>query len=150
MHIACTINGKATTLACPANELLVDTLRERLGLTGTKRSCDIQVCGACSVLLDGLSVSACTTLTAELDGRHLTTVEGLADGEVLSPVQQAFVDLGAVQCGYCTPGMVISVHALALDHPGADEETIREYLSGTICRCTGYVRILEVARRAVR
>jgi carbon-monoxide dehydrogenase small subunit len=143
------LNGEPTTFECSDNELLIDVIREELGLTGTKRSCDMEVCGACSVLVDGLAVSACTTLAAELDGKSLVTVEGLADGDALNPVQQAFVDHAAVQCGFCTPGMVITVQALAMDHPDADDETIRDYLSSTICRCTGYVRIMEAARQVI-
>lgn len=137
------VNAVPTVLDVDDCELLVDTVRHRLRLTGTKRSCDLEVCGACTVLLDGKAVSACTTLAAELDGRTLTTIEGLADGERLHPVQQAFVDHGATQCGFCTPGMVMSVCALAAEHPGADAHLAREYLSGTICRCTGYSKILE-------
>jgi|SRR5690606_4998223 carbon-monoxide dehydrogenase small subunit len=149
MEVEFVLNGAPTTMECADHELLIDAIREQLGLTGTKRSCDMEVCGACSVLVDGLSVSSCTTLAAEVDGKELVTVEGLADGDQLNPVQQAFVDHAAVQCGFCTPGMVISVQALAMDHPDADDETIREYLSGTICRCTGYVRILEAARQVI-
>lgn len=149
MKLEFVLNGSLVDLECPDNELLIDALRERFGLTATKRSCDVEVCGACAVLLDGLAVSACTTLAADADGRSVVTAEGLADGDVLNPVQQAFVDCAAVQCGFCTPGMVISVQALVLDHPRADEENIRQYLSGNICRCTGYTRILEAARRVL-
>jgi carbon-monoxide dehydrogenase small subunit len=150
VHLSFVLNGAPVALECPDNELLLDTVRERLRLKGAKRSCDIEVCGACTVLLDGLAVSACTTLSAELDGRELVTVEGLAEGDDLHPVQQAFVDHGAVQCGFCTPGMVMTVQALVMDHPDADEHDIKDYLSGTICRCTGYVKILEAAEQAVR
>lgn len=144
------LNGSKATLQCADHELLVDVIRERLDLKGTKRSCDVEVCGACTVLLDGLAVSSCTTLAAELDGRSLVTVEGLADADGLNVVQQAFVDHGAAQCGFCTPGMVMSVQALAMDHPDADADTVRDYLAGTICRCTGYTKILEAAEEAVR
>jgi carbon-monoxide dehydrogenase small subunit len=150
MHLDFLLNGRPATVDCPDHELLLDTLRERLDLKGTKRSCEVEVCGACTVLLDGLAVSACTTLTAEVDGRDLVTVEGLADGEELNPVQQAFVDHCAAQCGFCTPGMVMTVQALAMDHPGADPEVIRDYLSGTICRCTGYAAILAAAEQAMQ
>jgi carbon-monoxide dehydrogenase small subunit len=148
MHLEFLLNGRPTSVDCPDNELLLDTVRRRFGLTGTKRSCDVEVCGACTVLLDGLAVSSCTTLSAELDGRDLVTVEGLADGEELSDVQQAFVDHGAAQCGFCTPGMVMTVQALTLDHPDADPALIKDYLSGTICRCTGYASILAAAEQA--
>ncbi|MBK5222455.1 MAG: (2Fe-2S)-binding protein [Acidimicrobiia bacterium] len=149
MHVDLVLNGELTAIECADNELILDVVRERLGLTGTKRSCDMEVCGSCTVLLDGLAASACTTLVAEADGKELVTIEGLSDGDELNPVQQAFVDHAAVQCGFCTPGMIMSVQALAMDHPDADDETISEYLSGTICRCTGYVKILEAARQVI-
>lgn len=139
------VNGAPVVMNVEDHELLLDVVRDRLRLTGSKRSCDLQVCGACTVLLDGLAISACTTLAAEIDGRALVTVEGLADGDTLHPVQQAFVDHGATQCGFCTPGMVMSVCALVAETPDADAQEVREYLSGTICRCTGYVKILEAA-----
>lgn len=149
MEFECTVNGQVTNLACEDHELLIDVIRERLALTGTKRSCDMEICGACTVLLDGVAVSSCTTLAAELEDRDLVTIEGLGDPENLSSVQQAFVDHGAAQCGFCTPGMVLTVQALVMDHPDADDETIKRYLSSTLCRCTGYVRILEAAKEAV-
>lgn len=149
MEFECTVNGQVTNLACEDHELLIDVIRERLALTGTKRSCDMEICGACTVLLDGVAVSSCTTLAAELEDRDLVTIEGLGDAENLSPVQQAFVDHAAAQCGFCTPGMVLTVQALVMDHPDADDETIKRYLSSTLCRCTGYVRILEAAKEAV-
>lgn len=139
------VNGTPIVLDVDDFDLLIDVVRETLRLTGTKRSCDLQVCGACTVLLDDRAVSACTTLAAEMDGRTVTTIEGLADGEHLHPVQRAFVRHGATQCGFCTPGMVLSVHALASEHPDADEQVVRDYLSGTICRCTGYAKILDAA-----
>lgn len=144
------VNGTPAVVDVDDCELLVDVIRDRLRLTGTKRSCDLQVCGACTVLLDGRAVSACTTLGAELDGRTLTTIEGIADGDELHPVQEAFVEHGATQCGFCTPGMVLSVCALAAEHPDADEHLVRDYLSGTICRCTGYTKILEATAAVLR
>ncbi len=149
MHAEFTINGTDASVEFDDNTLLIDTIRESFGLTGTKKSCDMEVCGACTVLLDGQAVSACTTLSAELHEKELVTVEGLASDDVLNAVQQAFVDHGAAQCGFCTPGMVMTVQALVLDHPDADEETIRRYLSGTICRCTGYIKIIEAAKQAL-
>lgn len=149
MGIGFSLNGASASVDAPDHELLIDTLRNRLRLKGTKRSCDIEICGACTVLVDGQALSSCTTLTAEVEDRDVVTIEGLADGDRLHPVQQAFVDHGAAQCGFCTPGMVMSVHALALDFPDADEQEIKEYLSGTICRCTGYVKIIEAAQQAL-
>ncbi len=143
------VNGAPVEIDVEDYDLLIDVIRDRLRLIGTKRSCDLEVCGACTVLLDGVAVSACTTLAAELDGRTMLTVEGLASGDELHPVQRAFVEHAATQCGFCTPGMVISVCALAADLPDADEEQVRDYLSGTICRCTGYVKILEAAEQAL-
>ena len=143
------VNGAPWVFDIDDYELLIDVVRDRLGLRGTKRSCEVEVCGACTVLLDGVAVSACMTLGAELDGRELITVEGLAAGEMLHPVQEAFIKHGAVQCGFCTPGMVMSVCALLADRPDADEAGVREYLSGNICRCTGYVKILEATAEAL-
>lgn len=148
MTVRTTINGQSRQLEVSSNELLVDVLRDRLNLKGTKRSCDVEVCGACTVLLDGQAVSSCTTLAVEAENRSVTTIEGLADGEELHPLQAAFVEHGATQCGFCTPGMVMSACALLADHPDADEHTVREYLSGTVCRCTGYAKIVEAVLAA--
>lgn len=148
MDISCWVNDGPTSLNIEPNELLLDTLRERLGLTGAKRSCDAQVCGACTVLVDGLAVSACSTLTAEIDGSTVETIEGRADGGQLSAVQQAFVDAGGFQCGFCTPGMIMMVESLIRDHPEGDDHESAAYLKGTLCRCTGYVKILEAIRMA--
>jgi carbon-monoxide dehydrogenase small subunit len=149
METEFTLNGSPTVVEAPDHELLIDSLRTRLRLTGTKRSCDVEICGACTVLRDGQAISACTTLTADVDGADVVTIEGLADGDELHPVQQAFVDHSAAQCGFCTPGMVMSVVALSLDYPDADEETIKEYLSSSLCRCTGYVKIIEAAQQVL-
>ena len=147
--VAFTLNGAPCTVEIEPRELLIDVLRERLRLTGTKRSCDVQVCGACTVLVDGLPVSSCTTLGVEAAGRHVVTIEGLADGGRLHPVQQAFVDHGALQCGFCTPGMVLAVTALLAQAPAPDEAEIRHFLRGNLCRCTGYVKILDAVRSVI-
>jgi carbon-monoxide dehydrogenase small subunit len=144
------VNGRAVALDVEPQELLLDVLRERLGLTGSKRSCDVQVCGACTVLLDGLPVSACSVLAYEARGRAVLTIEGLAEGERLHPVQTAFLAESAFQCGYCTPGMILAVKALLDDSPDASPAEIREYLRGNICRCTGYVSILHAVATAQR
>ena len=147
--VAFTLNGAPCTVEIEPRELLIDVLRERLRLTGTKRSCDVQVCGACTVLVDGLPVSSCIALRVEAAGRHVVTIEGLADGGRLHPVQQAFVDHGALQCGFCTPGMVLAVTALLAQVPAPDEAEIRHFLRGNLCRCTGYVKILDAVRSVI-
>lgn len=137
------VNGEACAPAMPPARLLLDVLRETLGLTGCKRGCETGVCGCCTVLVDGRSVKACLTLAITVEGRAITTIEGLAEGARLHPLQAAFVEHGAAQCGYCTPGMIMSGIALLerLDHP--DEEAVRENLRGNLCRCTGYVSIVK-------
>ncbi len=142
------VNGRSYTLEIGANELLLDVLRNRLGLTATKPSCHIQYCGACTVLLDGLPVSACCTLAWEARGRHVETAEGLAVAGRLHPLQQAFLDHFALQCGYCTPGMLMALRALLDEEPRPTKQQIRQSLKGNICRCTGYHAIIEAARAA--
>jgi CO/xanthine dehydrogenase Mo-binding subunit/aerobic-type carbon monoxide dehydrogenase small subunit (CoxS/CutS family) len=137
------VNGRAVALALPAEALLLDVVRDRLGLKGAKRSCDTQVCGACTVLVDGAAVSACTYLAVEADGREVRTVEGLEEDGRLSALQLAFAERGAVQCGFCTAGMLMTGRALAADEPGATRESIVHYLRGSLCRCTGYLKIVE-------
>jgi len=145
-----TLNGERVTLRVHPEELLLDVLREQCRLTGSKRSCDVQVCGACTVLLDGLPVSACSVLAVEAAGREVLTIEGLADGERLHPVQEAFLAESAFQCGYCTSGMILAVTTLLDDLPDATPDETREYLRGNICRCTGYVSILAAVVAAQR
>src|SRR5215467_6424493 len=140
--IALTVNGRPVALEVPAHALLLDVLRDRLDLKGAKRSCDIQVCGACTVLVDGAPVSACTYLAVEAEGREIRTVEGLAEGETLQRVQAAFVEHGAVQCGFCTSGMLLSAVALLEENLSPTREEIAHYLRGNLCRCTGYQKIL--------
>jgi aerobic carbon-monoxide dehydrogenase small subunit len=142
------VNGQQHALTVAYNELLLDVLRERLGLTGAKRSCDVEICGACTVLIDGVPVSACTTLAWEARGRRVETVEGLAQAEGLHPIQQAFIDRFALQCGYCTPGMLMATRALLEEVPAPTAAEIRHYLSGNICRCTGYHAIVEAVQAA--
>ncbi|HEU4370288.1 MAG TPA: molybdopterin-dependent oxidoreductase [Methylomirabilota bacterium] len=137
------VNGRAVALALPAEALLLDVVRDRLGLKGAKRSCDAQVCGACTVLVDGAAVSACTYLAVEADGREVRTVEGLEEDGRLGALQRAFAERGAVQCGFCTAGMLMTAHALAAEEPAATHASIIQYLRGSLCRCTGYLKIVE-------
>jgi len=148
MVLETTVNGRPLVLQVLPEELLLDVIREHLGLTGSKRSCDVQVCGACTVLLDDRPVSACSVLAYEARGRAVVTIEGLADGERLDPVQEAFLEERAFQCGYCTAGMIMAVKALLADHPAASAAEAADYLRGNICRCTGYVSILHAVARA--
>ena len=148
--LACTVNGRAVAVDVMPHSLLLDVLREQLGLKGAKRSCDIQVCGACTVLVDGAPVSACTYLAVEAEGREIRTVEGLADGETLHAVQAAFVEHGAVQCGFCTSGMLLSAAALLEENPSPTREQILHYLRGNLCRCTGYQKIIDAISSCAR
>ena len=148
VDITCSINGRERNLAVEATELLVDTLRLRLGLTGTKNACGSGDCGACTVIVDGEAVRSCILLTASMHGKSITTIEGLGDVSHLHPIQQAFIDAGAVQCGYCTPGMILTAKALLDRQPHPTPEQIREAISGNLCRCTGYVKIEAAIRMA--
>ncbi len=146
--IALTVNGKLRHLEVPDSELLVETLRERLGLRGTKPSCLEGECGACTVLYNGGNVLSCLILTADADGASIVTIEGLSADGSLDPLQQSFVDAGAVQCGFCTPGMVLASRALLAGNPAPTDEEIARGLDGNLCRCTGYVKIIEAVRLA--
>jgi carbon-monoxide dehydrogenase small subunit len=150
VEIAVTINGRAHRLAVPPRRVLADVLREDLQLFGCKIGCDQAVCGACTVLVNGMPVTACATFAFEIDGKAVTTIEGLAEGGGLDPVQRAFLEHGAFQCGFCTPGMILSVKALLARHPDPDEALIRQWLSANICRCTGYQMIIEAVLAAAR
>ena len=139
--VRCRVNGRDIEVLVPVRLTVAELLRDRLGLTGTKVSCEMQVCGACTVLVDGHPVSSCTTLACDLDGTEVLTVEGLAKGRNLHPVQQAFMSANALQCGYCTPGFIMMAVALLDAHPDADSEEVREWMDGNLCRCTGYAPI---------
>ena len=142
--ITLSVNGRRYQLAVESNKTLVDTLRQDLSLTGTKKSCEIGVCGSCTVLLDGLPVSGCLTLAIRCQGKEITTIEGLErDGGRLDPIQEAFMNHWAFQCGYCTPGMILATKALLAENPKPTVEEIRHYLSGNLCRCTGYTPIIR-------
>jgi len=143
VEVRMTLNGVGRTFAVPPHELLIDLVRDRAGLTGTKKSCDVQVCGACTVLLDGRPVSACTTLAIEARDCAVQTIEGVADGDKLHPVQDAFIEHGGLQCGFCTPGMIMATLSLLKEQPRPTADEVKHYMRGNICRCTGYKRILE-------
>ena len=148
LEISCTINGQPWRGRVPVDEVLLDFLRDRLRLTGTKRSCESEICGACSVLLDGDVFSSCNLLTLEIDGRALTTIEGLADGDELTPLQEAFVRNVGGQCGYCTPGQIIAATALLTEVPSPTYEQIAEWMRGNVCRCGSYPAIAKSIREA--
>jgi carbon-monoxide dehydrogenase small subunit len=141
--LALTVNGSHHEVAIDAHRTLLDLLREDLGLTGTKQGCGEGDCGACVVLLDGTPVNSCLVLAAEAEGRQVTTIEAVASGTSLHPVQQAFLEAGAVQCGYCTPGMVLVATSLLERNPSPTATEVRVAISGNLCRCTGYQKIVE-------
>jgi carbon-monoxide dehydrogenase small subunit len=147
-HVALTVNGEHRELDLEPRELLVYVLRERLGLTGTNVGCDTSSCGACTVLLDGESVKSCTVLGVQADGAEITTIEGLARNGALHPVQQAFHEHHALQCGYCTPGMVMAAVSLIQEGEAGSEQQIRAGLEGNLCRCTGYHNIVKAVAAA--
>ena len=148
MRISLRINDVEHEADCWEGESLLFALREKLGFPGAKNACEQGECGSCSVLLDGTLVCACLVLAAQADGHAVTTVEGLADGGRLHAVQQAFVDAGAVQCGFCTPGLVVATADLLRRNPSPTDDEIREALSGNLCRCTGYAKIFDAVRMA--
>ena len=150
MSIICKINGNDTEIQGPSDRRVVDILREDLGLTGTKEGCGAGECGACTILVDGEPRLSCLMMAAQLQDKAIITIEGIGEPEALHPVQEAFVEHGAVQCGICTPGMVLSaVHLLSLD-PEPGRNMIRRALSGNLCRCTGYVKIVDAVEAAAR
>jgi len=150
IEISCKINGKSVKASVSPEQLLVDFLREDMELTGTKRGCGIGECGACTVILDGQTVASCLIPAAAVDGCDILTVEGLSDGEKLHVLQQAFIDHGAVQCGFCTPGMLLSAKALLDKNPQPTREEIKVAISGNVCRCTGYTKIVDAVEAAAR
>jgi carbon-monoxide dehydrogenase small subunit len=143
VEVAFSVNGREFVRDLPPQELLLDVLRDSLGLTGAKRSCDVQVCGACTMLVDGLPVSSCCYLAADAAGREVTTIEGLAERPEFERLEEAFTRHAALQCGFCTPGMLLTVSALLEQGELGDEEQIKHNLAGNLCRCTGYRGILE-------
>ena len=147
-QISVTVDGVTYTDEVEPRTLLVHYLREQLGKTGTVVGCDTSSCGACTVHLDGRSVKSCNVLAVQADGRSVTTIEGLADGERLSPLQEAFRDCHALQCGFCTPGMIMQATDLLAENPNPDEEHVRQHLEGNLCRCTGYHNIVKAVLQA--
>jgi carbon-monoxide dehydrogenase small subunit len=150
MEIEITINGRKRRFDVEPNKLLLNLVRDELYLTGTKYGCGIGECGACTVHLDGEAVLACMVLAVDADGRSVTTIEGVADGAKLDPVQEAYIEEGAIQCGFCTPGFIMSTKALLKENPDPSEKEIREYLKGNYCRCTGYVNIINAVQSAAK
>jgi aerobic carbon-monoxide dehydrogenase small subunit len=146
--IQLTLNGKITILEVPSHRLLLDLLRDEIGLTGTKEGCGTGDCGACTVFLNGKPVNSCLVLSGELDGTDIVTIEGLKIGPELHPIQKAFIQDGGAQCGYCTPGMLMMSKALLDENPNPTEEEIRFALSGNLCRCTGYAKIIQAVQDA--
>lgn len=143
-----TLNDDPAEVVVKDNMTLLDLLRDKLGLTGTKKGCEQGECGACTVMLDGLPVNSCCTLAVECDGRNVVTVEGIAKGGKLHPIQKQFIEKWALQCGYCTPGMIMSAKALLDHNPHPTELEIREAIEGSLCRCTGYAKIVEAIQAA--
>ena len=142
-RIECTVNGEAHSVEVPARRLLSDFLRDDLHLTGTKRGRETGICGACSVLLDGEVVKSCLMLAVQVQGRELTTIEGLAEGDELHPLQKSFMQCGGLQCGYCTPGFLMTSCAMLKNNPNPSADEVRHGLNGNLCRCTGYTQIVE-------
>src|SRR2546427_9011404 len=148
MNLSFQLNGKPWQLDCEPADTLAEVLRNQLNLNGTKVSCEVQVCGACTALVDDVPVSACTYLAYEARGRRVTTIEGIGDDERLHPIQQAFLDEFAFQCGFCTPGMILAAKALLQESPEPTDAEVVSYMDGNLCRCTGYRPILKAIRRA--
>ncbi|HEX9921198.1 MAG TPA: (2Fe-2S)-binding protein [Anaerolineae bacterium] len=150
MLVTLNINGETMQTVCPSQETLLETLRERLNLTGTKHGCELGECGACTILVDGEPVLSCLTLTAAMPGRELMTIEGVAHNGRPHPLQLAIAELGAAQCGYCIPGIVLTARVLLEQNPTPTRADIREAIAGNICRCTGYVQIVDAIELAAK
>jgi aerobic-type carbon monoxide dehydrogenase small subunit (CoxS/CutS family) len=150
MEIEITVNGRKRRFDVEPNKLLLNLVRDELYLTGTKYGCGIGECGACTVLLDGEAVQSCMVLAVDADGKSVETIEGVADGDKLDPIQEAYIEEGAIQCGFCTPGFIMTTKALLKENPDPSEAEIREYLKGNYCRCTGYVNIIKAVQSAAR
>jgi carbon-monoxide dehydrogenase small subunit len=148
IHVSTTVNGDATEFLCEPDETLLDVLRDRLGLTGAKEGCGTGDCGACSVTVDGRLVCSCLVLGAEAEGREIGTIEGMADGETLHPLQRKFLEHAALQCGICTPGILVAAKALLEHNPDPTETEVRYWLAGNLCRCTGYDKIIRAVMDA--
>lgn len=147
-HISFTLNGETTEVAFAPHKTLLEVLREDLNLTGTKHGCELGECGTCAVLVDGRAILSCLMLGLDAEGRDVKSIEGMADGATLHPLQQTFADLGAAQCGYCSPGFLLTAEELLKKNPNPDREVIKDALSGNICRCTGYIKIYEAVELA--
>ena len=148
MQLTLTVNGETRDVVVAVHKSLLEVLREDLNLTGTKHGCELGECGTCTVLVDGVPVLSCLALPVELQGREIKTVEGMAENGRLHPLQQAFAELGAAQCGYCTPGILLTAEALLEETPTPTRDEVREALAGNLCRCTGYTKILEAVELA--
>ena len=147
-QLALTVNGETWDVVVPVHKTLLEVLREDLNLTGTKHGCELGECGTCTILVDGEPVLSCLALPVECQGRQIKTVEGMADGGRLHPLQQAFAELGAAQCGYCTPGILLTAQALLAENPTPTRDEVRVALAGNLCRCTGYTKILDAVELA--
>ncbi|HEY1935128.1 MAG TPA: (2Fe-2S)-binding protein [Acetobacteraceae bacterium] len=147
-HVSATINGESVEFLCETQQTLLDTLRDEIGLTGSKEGCASGDCGACSVIVDGKLMCSCLILACEMDGSTITTIEGIAQGDHLHPIQQKFLEHAALQCGFCTPGLIVASKALLDENPNPTEEEARYWLAGNLCRCTGYDKVIRAVMDA--